>query len=93
MTSNQRSRLTNLTRNFDACECKLISSDQYNGTKDNNDNKKYEKAVMLDEREAAYRSEDASNFFTFKTAVIIIPYICTMFLMDFQLNEFLLVLH
>ena len=46
--------LINLSRNFDAGECKLIFDDQNNVTKDNNDNKKYKKAVMLDERKAAY---------------------------------------
>ena len=30
---------------------------------------------MLDEREATYRSEDASNFLNFMTVMIIIPYI------------------
>ena len=51
------SSLTNLSRNFDAGECKLTFDDQNNVTKDNNDNKKYKKAVMLDERKAAYRIE------------------------------------
>ena len=90
MTSNHRSILTNLTRNFDAGKCKLIFDDQYNGMKDNSDKKKNKKAVMLDEREAAYRSEDASNVFTF---MIIIPYIFTMDLVDYQLYELLFVLH
>ena len=74
MTSNDRSTLRNFTRNFDAGGCKLIFlifDNQHNGTEDN-DNKK---AVMLDEREATYRSEDASNFFNFMTVMIIISYI------------------
>ena len=33
------------------------------------------KPVMLDDREATYRSEDASNFFNFMTVMIIISYI------------------
>ena len=49
MTSNRRSALTNLTRNFDADECELILDNQHNGTKDNNDNKKNRNAVKLDE--------------------------------------------
>ena len=59
ITSNHRSTLTNLTRNFGAGKCKLLLDDQHNGMKDNNDNKRNKKAVMLDETEAAYRSEDA----------------------------------
>ena len=50
----------------------MIFDNQHNGTEENNDNKK---AVMLDEREATYRSEDASNFLNFMTVMIIIPYI------------------
>ena len=61
MTSNRSSTLTNLTRNFDAGECKLIFDNQHNGTKDNKNKNK--NAVMLDERKAAYRSGDASNPF------------------------------
>ena len=45
---------------------------QHNATEDNNDNKK---GVMLDKREATYRSEDASNFLNFITVMIIIPYL------------------
>ena len=71
MISNDRSTLRNFTRNFDAGGCKLIFDNQ-RGMEDNNDNKK---AVMLDEREATYRSEDASNFLNFMTVMIIIPYI------------------
>ena len=86
VTSNHRGTLTNLTRNFDAGKSKLIFDNQHNGTKDNNDNKKLKKnknTVMLDEREAAYRNEDASNSFTFMTViVIIIGYIFTMYLVD-----------
>ena len=33
------------------------------------------KTVMLDEKEAAYGREDASNFFTFMIVMIIIPHI------------------
>ena len=71
MISNDRSTLRNFTRNFDAGGCKLIFDNQ-RGTEDNNDNKK---AVMLDERETTYRSEDASNFLNFMTVMIIILYI------------------
>ena len=71
MTSNRRSTLTNLTRDFDAGECKLILDDQHNGTKDNNDKNKNKNAVILDEKEAAYRSEDASKSFSFKIIMII----------------------
>ena len=67
-------------------ECKLIFDDQHNGTKDNNKNN--EKAVTLDEREAAYRSEDASNFFTFMTVMIIIPYILQRSSDVYQLCQF-----
>ena len=49
-----------------------MNNNQHNGTEDNNDNKK---AVMLDERETTYQSEDASNFFNFMTFMIIISYI------------------
>ena len=77
MTSNQRSTLTNLTQNFDAGGCKLIFDDQQFDMKDSNDHKKSKKAVMLDEGEAAYRSEDASNFLT---VMIIIPYIFTIYM-------------
>ena len=73
MPSNQRSTLTNLSRNFDTDECKLIFDSQHNGTNDNMVNKKSKKAVMLNEREVAYRNEDARNSFTFMTIVIIIP--------------------
>ena len=72
MTSNDRSTVRNFTRNFDAGGCKTIFDNQHNGTEDNNDNKK---AVMLDEREATYRSEDASIFFNIMTVMIIISYI------------------
>ena len=72
MISNGRSTLRNFTRNFDADEFKLIFDHQHNGTEDNNDNKK---GVMLDEREATYRSEDPSNFSNFMTVMIIIAYI------------------
>ena len=64
MISNDRSTLTNFTRNFYAGGCKVIFDDQRNGTEYNNDNKK---AVMLDEREATYRSEDANNLLHFMT--------------------------
>ena len=90
MTSNDRSTLRNFTRNFDAGGCKLIFDNQRNGTEDNNDNKK---AVRLDEREATYRSEDASNFFNFMTVMIIISYNCTMYQVDYQFYQFLFVLH
>ena len=73
MISNDRSTLTNFTRNFYAGGCKLIFDDQRNGTEYNNDNKK---AVMLDEREATYRSEDARNFLNF---MIITPYILSFY--------------
>ena len=59
MTSNHRSTLMNLTRDFDAGECKLILDNEHNGTKDSNDNKKLKKnknTVVLDKKEAAYRS-------------------------------------
>ena len=49
----------NLTRNFDAGECKLTLDNEHNGTKDSNDNKKLKKnknTVVLDKKEAAYRS-------------------------------------
>ena len=49
----------NLTRNFDARECKLILDNEHNGTKDNNDNKKLEKnkkTVVLDKKGAAHRN-------------------------------------
>ena len=90
MTSNCRSTLTNLTRNFDAGECKLIFDNQHNGTKDNNNNNN---TVMLDEREAAYRSEDASNSFTFMIIMVIIPCTFTTYLVDYHLYLFLFVLH
>ena len=77
MTSNHRNTLTNLTQNLDAGECKLIFDDQQFDVKDSNDHKKSKKAVMLDEREAAYQSEDASNFLT---VMIIIPYIFKIYL-------------
>ena len=70
MISNDRSTSRKFTQNFDAGGCKLIFDNQRNGTEDNYDNKK---AVMLDEREATYRSEDASNFLNSKTVMIIIP--------------------
>ena len=59
MISNYRSTLRNLTLNFDAGGCKLIFDNQHNGTDDN------KKAIMLDEREATYWSQDASNFLNF----------------------------
>ena len=90
MTSNRRRTLTNLTRNFNAGE---IFDNQHNGTKDNNDNEKNKNAIMLDDREAAYRSEDASNSFSFMIIMIIIPYIFTMYLVDYHLYQFLFVLH
>ena len=90
MTSNRRSTLTNLIRNFDAGECELIFDDQDNGTKDNNNNNN---TVMLDEREAAYRSEDASNSFAFMIIMIIIPCTFTTYLVDYHLYQFLFVLH
>ena len=37
----------NLTRNFDAGECKLILDNEHNGTKDSNDNKKLKKNNCL----------------------------------------------
>ena len=90
MTSNRRSTLTNSTRNFEAGE---IFDNQHNGRKGNNDNKKNKNAVMLDDREAAYRSEDASNSFYLMIVMIIIPYIFTMYLGDYHLYQFLFVLH
>ena len=65
MTSNHRSTLTNLIRNFDAGKYKLIFDNRQNGIKDNSDNKESKKAVMLDEREAAYRSEVACKLLYF----------------------------
>lgn len=62
-------------------------------TKDNNYTKKNKKAVVLDERKDAYRGEDASNSFTFAIIIIIIPYIFKMYLMDYQLYQFVFVLH
>ena len=93
MPSNHRSTLTNLSRNFDTSECKLIFDSQHNGTNDNrvNNLKKSKKAVM-NEREVAYRNEDACNSFTFMTIVIIIPYVLTMYLVDYQLYQLLFVL-
>ena len=93
MTSNRRNTLTNLTQNFDAGECKLIFDDRHNGTKDNNDKKKNKNAVMLDEREAAYRSEDASSSYTFMITMTIIPYTFTMYLVDYNVYQFFYVLH
>ena len=96
VTSNHRGTLTNLTRNFDAGKSRLIFDNQHNGTQDNNDNKKLKKnknTVTLDEREGAYRSEDASNSFTFMIIMIIIPYIFTMYLVNHHLYQFLSVLH
>ena len=93
MTSNRGSTLTNLTRNFDAGGCKLILDNQHNGTKDNNGNKRNKKAVMLVKREAAYRSEDASNSVTFMIIMIIIPCIFTMYSVNYYLYQFLFVLH
>ena len=46
----------------------------------------------MDEREAAYRSEDPSNPFIFMI-VISIQYIFTMYLVDYQLYQFLFLLH
>ena len=48
---------------------------------------------MLDNREAAYGSEDASNSFSFMIIMIIIPYIFTMYLVDYHVYQFLFVLH
>ena len=48
---------------------------------------------MLVEREAAYRSEDASNSVTFMIIMIIIPYIFTMYSVNYYLYQFLFVLH
>ena len=48
---------------------------------------------MLNEREAAYRGEGARNFFIFMIVMVIIPYIFTMYLVDYQLDQFLFVLH
>ena len=92
MPSNHRSILTNLSRNFNTSECKLIFDSQHNGTNDNRVNKKSKKAVMLNEREVAYRNEDACNSFTFMTIVIVIPYVFTMYLVDYQLYQRLFVL-
>ena len=86
MPGNHRGTLTNLPRNFDTSEC------THNGTNDNRVNKKSKKAVMLNEREVAYRNEDACNSFTFMTIVIIIPYVFTMYLVDYQLYQLLFVL-
>ena len=93
MTSNRRGTLTNLTRNFDAGECKLIFDNQHNGTKGQHGNKRNKNAVMLVKREAAYRSEDASNSVTFMIIMIIIPYIFTMYLVNYHLYQFLFVPH
>ena len=41
---------------------------------------------MLDEREAAYRSEDASNSFIFMIIMTIIPYTFTMYLVDYHVS-------
>ena len=90
MSSNRRSTSTNLTRNLNAGE---IFDNQHNGTKDNNDNEKNKNAIMLDNREAAYRSGDASNSFSFMIIMIIIPYIFTMYLLHYHLYQFLFVLH
>ena len=59
-----RSKLRKHTRNFDAAGYKLIFDNQTKGTEDKSDSKK---AVMLDEREATYRSEDANNLLHFMT--------------------------
>lgn len=48
---------------------------------------------MLNERDAAYRGEDASNFFIFIIVMIIIQYIFTMYLVGYQRYQFLFVLH
>ena len=48
--------------------------------------------VTLDKREAAYRSEDAYNFFTFMIIMVIIPFFFTMYLVDYQLYQFTFVL-
>ena len=71
MTSSHRSTLTNLTRNFGADNYKVIFDNQHNGTKHNNDNEKNQKAAMLNQREAVYRGEGASNFFIFMIVMII----------------------
>ena len=93
MASNHRT-LTNSTRKFDAGECKLVFDNQHNGTKDNSDNKENKKTVMLDEREAACRSEDANNLFAYITALIIVTYFYKVdYQVDYQLCEFLFVLH
>ena len=49
----------NLTRNFDAGECKLILDNEHNGTKDSNDIKNLKKnknTVVWDKKGATYRS-------------------------------------
>ena len=48
---------------------------------------------MLNERDAAYRGEEASNFLIFIIVMIIIQYIFTMYLVDYQRYQFLFVLH
>ena len=66
----------------------------YAGRKEHNNNDKNKNVVMLDEREVAYRSEDASNYFTLIIIMIIIPYTFTMYLVvDYHLYKFLFVLH
>ena len=52
-----------------------------------NDNKKNKNAIMLNEREAAYRSEDASSSFSFMI-IMIIPYIFTMYLVRYHPSQF-----
>ena len=58
VTSNHIGTLMNLTCNLDAGECELILDNEHNGTKDCNDNKKLKNknTVVLDKKEAAYRS-------------------------------------
>ena len=54
-TSYHGSTLTTLIRNFNAGKCKL-KFDQHNGTKDNNGNKRYKEAVILDENTSSATS-------------------------------------
>ena len=52
-TSYHGSTSTTLIRNFNAGKYKLRFDDQHNGTKDNNGNKRYKEAVILDENTSA----------------------------------------